>query len=615
MSSSSEILRKEMATTWQFRIDVDPELAASLGLLSERVSTHAIDPRSLQSFQDRFEWVQRALKRLLENVKRGELADDNERLSYDLYLQELSDYVNYTPRFRTFLCCVNRLEGPQTDLLLYARYIPVQKSRVFREFYRDFLRAIPTQLAEVQTLLQTGLEEKRTPPQISLQGVVEQIRGMVAEKLSVFRGPLEHLEDDLRVECEALLDGLVVEAWTQFATFLESEYIPNLRTEISAIQGYPDGEDYYRACLQFHTTTEMTAQEIHNLGLQEVDRINQAMKDIAKEAGYDDLSSYLEYLRTSPEFEPESGPALVSLFRDITGRIAPALLKVFHWKTLPRMPFEILETPATSAPTAPAAYYLAGSTNPSAPRPGMFYCNTSELKTRRTYECEALALHEAIPGHHTQAAIQSEHEDMPEFRKYMEDRRYFEAPCRFPFYTGYVEGWGLHSETLGAELGLYEKPEMRFGQLSMEALRSCRLVVDTGMHALGWSREQAVDFMLENTAMGAYDAANEVARYITWPGQATAYKVGERFFHRLRQKAETALGDTFDPRDFYDVVLPCGPVPLQILERLVDEYIAGEKTVVPKVGANDDFLDQMTFATTWCKCCVVPGACGSTLST
>jgi uncharacterized protein (DUF885 family) len=174
---------------------------------------------------------------------------------------------------------------------------------------------------------------------------------------------------------------------------------------------------------------------------------------------------------------------------------------------------------------APAAYYLAGSTD--APRPGMFYVNTSKLATRRTYECEALALHEAIPGHHIQGAIQAEC-NLPEFRKYAEDRRYFESPCRFPFYTGYIEGWGLYSETLGKELGLYNYPSDEFGQLSMEALRSSRLVVDTGMHFMGWSHEQAVQYMLENTAMGEHDARTEVTRYVTWPGQATAYKVSQK---------------------------------------------------------------------------------------
>ena len=226
----------------------------------------------------------------------------------------------------------------------------------------------------------------------------------------------------------------------KFASFLDDEYIPNLRQEISAVKGYPNGEAYYRDCLLFHTTTHMTPDEIHALGLQEVHRVKEQMQAIATEAGYDGrLDEYLEHLRTSPQYEPVSAQALCARFRDITGRIAPALLKLFHLHTLPRMPFAVTETPAAQASMAPAAYYLAGSADPSAPRPGTFYVNTSELPTRRTYECEALALHEAIPGHHTQGAIQGENPSLPDFRRYSEDRRYFESPCRFPFYTGYIE--------------------------------------------------------------------------------------------------------------------------------------------------------------------------------
>jgi len=338
---------------------------------------------------------------------------------------------------------------------------------------------------------------------------------------------------------------------------------------------------------------------------------------------------YLEHLRKAPEFEPSSEEALLARYRNITGKLYPALLKLFHMTTLPRQPLEIVATPKASAAMAPAAYYLAGSTDVRAPRPGTFYVNTSQLSTRRTYECEALALHEAIPGHHTQGAIQAEC-SLPEFRKHCEDRRYFEAPCRFPFYTGYIEGWGLHSETLGTELGVYQTPTDEFGQLSMEAIRCCRLVVDTGMHALGWTQEQAVQYMLDNTAMGEHDARTEVARYITWPGQATAYKVGERFLRRLRDFAERELKEDFDVRDFYDTVLLSGAVPLDVLESRVKDYVQKTRDGVndepppnteetelqlPKPSSNSartsakqSIMDIMTFAN-WCKCCVVPGAC------
>jgi uncharacterized protein (DUF885 family) len=452
-ASASSFLKEEMASTWQWRIDTDPELAASLGLLSKRRSKHALDPRSPASFDRRMEWMQRALQRMEEGLtpEQASSLSEDDKLSHLLYMGQLADYIKYTTRHRAYLCCINRLEGPQTDLALYARYLPL-KTTEDREYYRDFLKAVPVQLLEVTDLLRIGLKEGRTPPKVSLDGVVDMIRGMIQGKMSSFSGPISGdsifilpEEQALKDECMELVNG-VSEAFSKFADFLETDYVPNLRSDISATGGYPDGETYYADCLMFHTTTAMSPTEIHQLGLDEVARMRKEMNEIATQAGYDGkLDEYMEYLRTNKEYEPESGAALCAHYRDITGRISPALLKLFHLKTLPRSPFSIVETPAAHASMAPAAYYLAGSADPVNPRPGMFYVNTSELSTRRTYECEALALHEAIPGHHTQGAIQGESDGLPDFRRYAEDRRYFEAPCRFPFYTGYIEGWGLHS--------------------------------------------------------------------------------------------------------------------------------------------------------------------------
>jgi uncharacterized protein (DUF885 family) len=418
---------------------MNPELAAMMGLLASRQSTHALDPRSVASFAQRLQWLEAALQRVQVLVKREDL-DAKNQLSYDLYVKQLSDYVTFTPEHKAYLCCINRLEGPQTDLPLYARYLPLKRVSD-RDFYLRFLQAIPTQLQEVRALLQLGLEEKRTPPKVSLGGVVEQIRGMVTDGLTAFTDPIQgsafpESESAKKHACIDCIAGPVAEAFGQLADFLEQEYIPNLRNEISAAAGYPNGEQYYRDCLLFHTTTHMSPDEIHTLGLAEVQRVRTAMEAIATEAGYDGrLDDYLEHLRTSSDYEPSSAEALCAHFRDITGRISPALLNLFHLRTLPRMPFCIRETPASQAAMAPAAYYLSGSADSSAPRPGMFYVNTSELPTRRTYECEALALHEAIPGHHTQGAIQGENPDLPNFRRFQEDRRYFEAPCRFPLYV------------------------------------------------------------------------------------------------------------------------------------------------------------------------------------
>lgn len=423
--TASEKLHEEMAACWQWRIETDPELAAAMGLLSKRRATHALDPRSLESFTQRLAWLRAALDRVQRHIKRQDLNDAQDQLSYDLYVKQLSDYYAYTPKHKAYLCCINRLEGPQTDLPLYARYLPTKTSKD-RAFYIEFVKAIPTQIDQVMSLLRTGLEEERTPPKVSLIGVVDQIKGMIEGGLKDFIDPIRNFEIEAKT-CQELVDGPVKESFSQLVTFLEIEYIPNLRDEISAEKGYPSGKEYYRDCLLFHTTTHMTPDEIHTLGLDEVKRVRDQMQAIASQRGYADLNVYLEHLRTSPDFEPASAEALCARFRDIMGRIAPAMLSLFHLHTLPRMPVSVTETPAAQAPMAPAAYYLAGSADPTAPRPGTFYVNTSELKTRRTYESEALALHEAIPGHHTQGAIQGENPSLPDFRRFAEDRRYFEV--------------------------------------------------------------------------------------------------------------------------------------------------------------------------------------------
>ena len=471
-SNSTEILHTEMAALWQWRMETDPELAAALGFLSVRRSAHALDPRSVDSFHNRCNFIQQSLERIQASVNRAELNQDDQ-LSYDLYVQQLSDYVDYSPKHMAYLNCINRLEGPQNDLPLYANYLPL-KTTEQREFYYKFLCSIPQQLKENIELMQLGLQLRRTPPQISLDGVPQQIRTMIQNGLVAFRTPLENVfpddEQDRYQSCLEQISGPVTLALTIFVDFLEQEYVPNLRTEISATKGYPDGVTYYNDCLKFHTTTTMTPDEIHQLGLDEVQRVRNEMLRIAAEEGYENrLDDYLQYLRTAPEYTPTSADALVSKFRDITGRIAPAMLRLFHISTLPRMPFAITETPAAHATTAPAAYYLAGSAEPSAPRPGMFYVNTSELSTRRTYECEALALHEAIPGHHTQGAIQGENDELPSFRRYAEDRRYFEGKLKL--------SRGLC--TTGNRLSIYISLAFLLSTLFLKPLLAFLFILDT----------------------------------------------------------------------------------------------------------------------------------------
>lgn len=347
-------------------------------------------------------------------------------------------------------------------------------------------------------------------------------------------------------------------------------YLPQSRQSI-ACSDLPGGLSFYNQSLKFHIACELTPNEVHELGQSEVRRIRSRMDEIIKEVGFDgSFKQFLEMLRTEKRFYYETKEELLNGYKKLCeNKIKPKLKDFF--KEIPEADFEIKETPTDLAPVAPGAYYLGPSDDGT--RPGVFMVNTYKPETRPKYEMVSLALHEAVPGHHLQTVFAMEQRDQPSFRRFVEDRRYYEAPSRFALHTAYMEGWGLYSEYLGEEMGLYKDPYDLFGRLSNEIFRACRLVVDTGMHALGWSRQKAVDFMVENTAMSLHNVNAEINRYIIWPGQACAYKVGEIKIKELRKKAEQKLGEKFDVKDYHHVFLSAGPMGLDTLEEAVDKYI------------------------------------------
>ncbi len=307
-----------------------------------------------------------------------------------------------------------------------------------------------------------------------------------------------------------------------------------------------------------YTTVDLTPEQVHELGRKEVERITAEMQIAMKKSGFNsDLATFVQYLRTDSKFYPQSAEHLLKETAWIMKQVDGQLPKLF--KTLPRTPCGLREVPAYIAPDTTTAYYSQPSGDGT--QPGYYYVNTYNLKSRPLYELEALSLHEALPGHHLQLALQQEMGELPPFR-------------RFSDFTAFIEGWGLYTERLGLEMGFYRDPYSEFGRLSYEMWRACRLVVDSGMHYLGWSREQAIDFMAQHTALSPHNIRAEVDRYISWPGQALAYKVGELKIRQLRERAEEQLGDKFDVREFHDVVLGSGAVPLSVLEQNVDEYIA-----------------------------------------
>ena len=365
----------------------------------------------------------------------------------------------------------------------------------------------------------------------------------------------------LQDSAKAAIRDSAVPAYQRLKEVMAKEYLPKCRDSVGASE-LPEGRDAYAFAARSTTTTQLTPDEIHAIGLREVARIRMEMEAIRKQVGYrGDLKAFFTYLRSDPKFFHRDGQALLSAYRDIAKRIDPELPKLFG--KLPRLPYGVRAVPEAQAPDTHAAYYQPGASDGT--RAGNFYANLYKPGSRPKWEQEALTAHEAVPGHHLQIALQQELVSdaggtLPAFRSQIS-------------FTAFVEGWGLYAESLGPEIGLYQDPYSKFGQLTYEMWRAVRLVVDTGMHAKGWSRQQAIDFFKANTPRAELDITNEIDRYIAWPGQALAYKIGELKIKELRARATATLGSKFDIRGFHDVVLGSGALPLDILERNVDAWI------------------------------------------
>jgi len=352
----------------------------------------------------------------------------------------------------------------------------------------------------------------------------------------------------------------VIPAFAKLHDFVAKTYVPGARETI-AMSDLPAGKAWYAFNVRTTTTTSLAAHEIHEIGLAEVKRIRKEMEAVIRETGFKgSFGEFSKFLRSDPQFYYRDAESILRGYRDIAKRVDPELARLFG--KLPRLPYGVKPVPSFAEKSQTTAYYQPGSVQ--AGRPGWFYANTYALETRPKWEMEALTLHEAVPGHHLQISLAQEMADAPEFRKH-------------GGYTAFVEGWGLYSESLGPELGMYNDAYMKFGQLTYEMWRAVRLVVDTGMHSKGWTRQKAIDYFLANASKNEHDVTVEIDRYIVWPGQALAYKIGERKLKELRAYATKELGDKFDVRQFHDQVLDNGALPLDILERRVKEWVASRK--------------------------------------
>jgi uncharacterized protein (DUF885 family) len=460
---------------------------------------------------------------------------------------------------------VNQLESIHLTAADMTDLQPLETVRDYENLLAR-LEAFPVAVDRNLALLEAGRQNGFTPPKITLRGVPDQIDAQVVPdpasstwlKRFLRYPPSFGASDRERLTHRAQLAYLerVVPALTKLRAYLATSYIPECRDAVGA-SSLPNGRAAYAFLVQWHTTTDLTPEQVHEIGLSEVRRLRASMEALIAKTGFKGtFVEFNRFLQTDPQFFYPSADELLDAYRVIAKRTDPALGRLFG--RLPRLQYGVVPVPEFRAPTAPAAYYMSGA--PKTGRPGNFYANTFKVGVRPKWEMEALTLHEAVPGHHLQIALAQEIEDLPDFR-------------RESGFTAYVEGWGLYAESLGEELGMYQDPYSKYGQLSYDMWRSIRLVVDTGMHALGWSRDRAITFFRENSGKSDQDIQVEIDRYIVWPGQALAYKIGQLKIRELRTFAEQRLGDQFDIRAFHDLVLEQGALPLGELERRVRRWV------------------------------------------
>ena len=491
-----------------------------------------------------------------------------DQLSYDIFKRGNEESIEGM-RFPGDLLQVTQRDGPQYSPLVIGA-MPAATVKDYTDIIAR-LRALPVVVDQTIALLDSGIKRGITPPRITLRDVPAQMTNLVPEDpmksalLAPFtQFPVGIVESDrarLRADAVRAYNEQDRPAFQRLNNYLTNTYLPHSRETIG-MSALPDGTAWYAYNIKIQTTTTRTPQQIHDLGLAEVKRIRAQMDSLIRSTGFKgDFPAFTNMLRTDQRFFYTDSAALVRAYRDITKRIDPELPKLFG--KLPRLTYGVTTIPSYAAPSQTTAYYQGGS--PEAHRAGEFFVNTYKLDTRPMWEMEVLTAHEAVPGHHLQLAIQAELEGIPEFRRYSDG------------YTAFVEGWALYSESLGPELGLYKDPYSKFGQLTYEIWRAIRLVIDTGIHSFGWSRQQAIDYFRANSAKTDQDITQEVDRYIVMPAQALAYKSGELEIKALRKYAEQELGPKFDIRAFHDAVLSQGALPLDVLDARMRRWVAEQK--------------------------------------
>ncbi|MBT4846261.1 MAG: DUF885 domain-containing protein [Planctomycetaceae bacterium] len=548
---------------WKQTLTASPFLAASLG---DKDSANQLPDVSILQQVKRAQDSNKLLSKLNE-IQPSKLSPTNQTNWAILRRLLIDGALEF--KYRTYLIPISNRSGFHMQFAEMHKSVPFQNAQDYRN-YIDRLDKFGTYTDQHIELLTEGISTGNVLPSVVLRGYEDTITAHIVRDptnsllYAPFRSFPEGLsaaeEDQLRAQAMGSITNTVVPAYKRFSEFMQKTYIPAARGTIGA-SALPNGREFYRFRVRHFTTLEISPDEVHQLGLTEVARIKSEMLKIIGQVEFDgDFAEFLLFLRTDARFYPTDANEYLKETAYILKRMDGELPKLFL--NLPRNPYGLKVIPAYIAPKTTTAYYQPPPA--SGKLAGQYFLNTYNLKSRPLYELEALSLHEAVPGHHLQIALQQELVELPSFRKYSG-------------FTAFVEGWALYAERLGLEVGFYKDPYNNFGRLSYEMWRACRLVVDTGIHYQGWTRERAIDYMIQNTSLSQHNIVAEVDRYIAWPGQALAYKMGELKIRELREKAAIQLGARFDIREFHDAVLRYGAVPLPILETNINKFIE-EKT-------------------------------------
>ncbi|MFT4941803.1 MAG: hypothetical protein ACI88A_004874 [Paraglaciecola sp.] len=548
---------------WQYQLSVDPIKATKYGQNQyndqlKNLSVGALKAKNLRNQQ----FLQQ-----LSQLNEAKLSHQ-QKISKIMQARELKNAIDLY-RFNAHYMPITSESGFYSALAFLPASVPLKTVQDYQD-YLARLSQFPRYFAEQIAWMKKGLATGRVQPTAVLVGFDKTIKNFITKtpQDSQFFEPFKHLatsgftarqQASLFTQGQAAVNQSVLPAYQAFYDFLVAEYIPDSKQDIAA-STWQKGAEFYQNRSDYYTSTTLAVADIHTTGLHEVKRIRSEMQNVVDTLNFDgNINQFIEHLRTSSEFYAKSADELLMRASYIAKRIDATLPRFFY--TLPRIPYGVAPVPDNIAPKYTTGRYIAPTRND---QPGYYWVNTYALDKRPLYSLPALTLHEAVPGHHLQISLASEMQDLPPMRRYT-------------YISAFGEGWGLYSEFLGKEMGIYTTPYEEFGRLSYEMWRACRLVVDTGMHTQGWSRQQAIDYMLENTALSEHNVTTEVDRYISWPAQALSYKIGEMTIKRLRKKAEQALGNKFDLRAFHDAVLEYGSVPLAILEENIQTFIDKNK--------------------------------------